>query len=76
MNQTLHDEISQVAFELYQKEGCPEGRHLFHWSAAEKIVKERNVSGPRETADTVRPRGMKVRKELSPDLYTILVQMR
>jgi len=76
MNQTFHDEISMVAFELYQKEGCPEGRHLFHWSAAEKIVKERYKSGPREPADRVRPTGRKVAKELSPDLYTIIVQMR
>lgn len=62
MNQTLHDEISKVAFNLYQKEGCPEGRHLFHWFEAEKIVNERNKSGAGDTADPEKPTGTKATK--------------
>jgi hypothetical protein len=76
MNQTLHDEITQVAFELYQKEGCPEGRHLFHWLEGEKIVKERNEPKPNETEVPKKPIGIKATKALLPDLYNILVQMR
>ena len=57
MNQALHDEISKVAFDLYQKEGCPQGRHLTHWFEAEKIVKERYESDRGETADPETPPG-------------------
>ena len=46
MNPNLHDEIAKVAFDLYQKEGCPEGRELIHWLQAEKIVKEKYKKGP------------------------------
>ncbi|HQM30253.1 MAG TPA: DUF2934 domain-containing protein [Syntrophales bacterium] len=76
MNQNLHDEITQAAFELYQKEGCPEGRSLFHWLEAEKIVKERNEPKPKKTEVPKKPTGMKATKTLLPDLYNILVQMR
>ncbi len=62
MNQALHDEISKAAFDLYQKEGCPEGRHLCHWFEAEKIVKDRNESNPREMADPETLTGTKATK--------------
>jgi hypothetical protein len=50
MNQDLHNEIAKIAYDLYQKEGCPEGRELIHWFQAEKIVKERHQAGPEETS--------------------------
>jgi hypothetical protein len=31
-----HDDIALAAWELWQKEGCPEGRHIEHWLAAEE----------------------------------------
>ena len=46
MNLKLHDEIAKVAFDLYQKEGCPEGRELIHWLQAETIVKEKYKEKP------------------------------
>ncbi len=61
MKPNLHDEIAKVAFDLYQKEGCPEGRELIHWLEAEKIVKENyqgKRGGPSEsTVDPERPAG-------------------
>ncbi len=33
-----HDEeIRQIAYKLWQEEGCPDGRHLDHWFKAESI---------------------------------------
>jgi hypothetical protein len=59
MNPNLHDEIAKVAYDLYQKEGCPEGRNLIHWLEAEKIVKEQYAESPGgasgRTADSERP---------------------
>ena len=61
MNPNLHDEIVKIAYDLYQKEGCPEGRNLIHWLEAEKIVKEQYVERPGgtlgRTADQERPTG-------------------
>jgi len=69
MNPNLHDEIAKVAYDLYQKEGCPEGRHLVHWLEAEKIVKEKYIEQPRgasgRTADPERPNGTKATKSKS-----------
>lgn len=66
MNQDLHDEIAKVAFDLYQKEGCPEGRELVHWLQAEKIVKERYQERPGDasggTEDPGRPTAKKATK--------------
>jgi uncharacterized metal-binding protein len=30
-----HEEIATRAFTIYLAEGCPDGRHLDHWSQAE-----------------------------------------
>ncbi len=37
----LHDEIAKMAQELYEKSGRIEGRDLYNWLEAEKIVKAR-----------------------------------
>jgi hypothetical protein len=37
----LYDEIAKMAQELYEKSGRIEGRDLYNWLEAEKIVKER-----------------------------------
>lgn len=37
----LHDEISKVAYELYEKRGRVKGRDLENWLEAEKIVMAR-----------------------------------
>ncbi len=38
----LHDEISKLAYELYEKSGRPEGRDLENWCEAERIVMARH----------------------------------
>jgi hypothetical protein len=37
----LHEEISKVAYELYEKSGRVKGRDLKNWLEAEKIVTAR-----------------------------------
>ncbi len=39
----LHEEIAKVAYELFEKRGRSEGRHLDDWLEAEKIVRERHA---------------------------------
>lgn len=34
------EEIQVIAYSLWQKEGCPEGRHLDHWLKAEAMWRE------------------------------------
>ena len=38
MNNHLNEEITKVAYELYEKSGRQEGNDLVNWLAAEKIV--------------------------------------
>ncbi len=40
----LHDEITMVAYELYEKSGYIEGRALDNWLEAERIVIARHAS--------------------------------
>jgi hypothetical protein len=30
-----HEDVALRAFLIYEREGCPEGRHLEHWAQAE-----------------------------------------
>ncbi len=36
------DEIRSIAYQIWQEEGCPDGRDVDHWLMAETIWKERN----------------------------------
>jgi hypothetical protein len=38
MNNTLNEEITRVAYELYERSDRQEGNDLVNWLAAEKIV--------------------------------------
>ena len=33
-----HEEISRLAYQLFEREGRPDGRHLDHWFNAEGMV--------------------------------------
>jgi len=35
------EEIRREAYRLWQQEGCPPGRELDHWLAAQELVKHR-----------------------------------
>jgi len=39
----LHEEIKELAYELYEKRGRCEGRDLDNWCEAERIVKARKT---------------------------------
>jgi hypothetical protein len=45
MDNNLHDEIAQLAYELYEKSGRMEGRDFENWSKAERIVRSRYTVG-------------------------------
>ena len=46
----IHDEITRVAYELYEKRGRAHGHDLEDWLEAEKIVTEKHERHARETA--------------------------
>ena len=56
MNPNLHDEIAKVVYDLYQNEGCREGRDLIHWLEVEKIVTERYAKVQRMPQAEAQPR--------------------
>lgn len=39
----LHEEIAQLAYELFEKNGCQHGRDLDDWCEAERIVSQRHT---------------------------------
>jgi len=49
----LHDEITRVAQELYEKRGRANGHELEDWLEAEKIVMEKHERHARETEQQV-----------------------
>lgn len=40
------ERIRRKAYELWLAEGCPEGRHEFHWEEAREIVALEDAGGP------------------------------
>jgi hypothetical protein len=56
-----HDEdIRQIAYKLWQEEGCPDGRHLDHWFRAEAILHARQATQPDQQP---RPKAKRTRKK-------------
>src|SRR5438105_15718801 len=55
-----HDEIAAQAYQIYLREGCPEGRELDHWRQAEGELRIRangngngsHITAPERAADT------------------------
>ena len=39
-----HDEVARKAYEIYLKEGCPQGRDVQHWLDAEARVEAVDAS--------------------------------
>lgn len=39
-------QIAQLAFRIYESEGCPEGRAADHWAKAERAIHEQRLPGP------------------------------
>jgi hypothetical protein len=65
MAEDLEDRIRRRAHQIWEREGCPEGRHADHWTLAkEEIAIEDNYagtlkpnpsSGPDDTAERTEP---------------------
>jgi hypothetical protein len=49
----IHDDITRVAYELYEKRGRAHGHELEDWLEAEKIVMENRDRHERETKQEV-----------------------
>jgi hypothetical protein len=60
----LYDEVAKIAHELYEKSGKEEGRDLFNWLEAERIVMARY--GKREKIETESSASLKKKKSSSP----------
>jgi uncharacterized protein YoxC len=57
-----HDEdIRQIAYKLWQEEGCPDGRHLDHWFKAEAIWRARQEAA--QPDQQPRPKAKRTRKK-------------
>jgi hypothetical protein len=54
----LHEEIATVAFDLYEKGGRVDGRHVENWLEAERIVRERHAAGEKTENLEMKSRGM------------------
>jgi hypothetical protein len=48
------DRIRALAHQLWEQEGCPNGRADIHWFLAEELVREEQRSKPQKKARTPR----------------------
>lgn len=53
MISSLTEEITRVAYDLYEKSNRKEGNDLLNWLAAEKIVNFRNTLFPASGGDAI-----------------------
>lgn len=49
------EEIRHEAYLLWQQEGCPQGRELDHWLAAQEKVRHRLHTEPADPGDAREP---------------------
>jgi hypothetical protein len=53
MDTTVEDRIRARAYELWESDGCPQGRDLDYWSMAEREILEEPIAAARALADQV-----------------------
>lgn len=64
-----HDEeIRQIAYRLWQEEGCPDGRHAEHWIKAESIWHARQDTT--QPDQQPQPKAKRARRKTSPPAKT------
>jgi hypothetical protein len=56
----IHSEqrIREIAYFLWENEGCPEDRAELHWRAAEAIVDAEDVKAPEKVIETLAKRSV------------------
>lgn len=64
----LHDEISKLAYELFEKSGRLEGRDLENWCEAERIVMARHTEKEKAGKGTDDSAGQKGKKTVGEGL--------
>jgi hypothetical protein len=62
------EEIRQIAYKLWQEEGCPDGRHLDHWFSAEAIWRVRQEAA--QSDQQPRPKAKRTSKKTAPPART------
>jgi hypothetical protein len=58
MEMNRDEEVRQVAYKLWQEEGCPDGYEVQHWLRAKMIWEEIN----RPQSESKQPKAIKKRK--------------
>ena len=51
----MEDKIREVAYRLWEEEGCPNGKDSEHWSMAELIVTETTITKTKKNPKTCSP---------------------
>jgi hypothetical protein len=46
MEKTEHELISELAFRIYEQEGCPEDMAHEHWFRAERALRQLHLADP------------------------------
>jgi len=64
------EEIRLIAYQLWQDEGCPHGRHLEHWVKAEAIWQERQLGKKSMKQTAPKPKRTTKRKSVSKKAST------
>jgi len=85
----LHEEIAEVAYELFEKDGRQHGKDREQWSEAEAIVRARHAEGEKKAetrkaapvstpqkAMTAKTKGVDKQKEAAPKSTTPLASGR
>jgi hypothetical protein len=49
-----HEEVARRAHELWEQDGCPDGRHEQHWAEAEKQLRGTSATDAREDARAIK----------------------
>jgi len=63
----VYDEVTRVAYELYQKRGGTHGNHLDDWLEAERTVLQRHAKEIEKEANIIEStRGKKVSDRMEP----------
>ena len=63
----MEDKIREVAYRLWEEEGCPNGKDSEHWTMAEVIVMEKTITrAPSKKKATAKKKKVVVAKKKAP----------
>jgi len=62
----MEDKIREVAYRLWEEEGCPNGKDSEHWSMAEVIVMETTVTKTKTKKAPAKKKKIIAKKKAAP----------